>query len=87
MMKKFTVEKPLHISDFAKEYSFEELRPFYDSEATQIMHRMSGDPLYFQLVSYLWPGITKDEALAKHITQKISTISKRVICRMPFGVL
>lgn len=71
-MKKFTVEKPLHISDFAKEYSFEELRPFYDSEATQIMHRMSGDPLYFQLVSYLWPGITKDEALAKaHNTKNI----------------
>ncbi len=71
-MKKFTVEKPSHISDFAKEFNFDALRPFYDSEATQVMHRMSGDPLYFQLVSYLWPGITKDEALAKaHNTKNI----------------
>lgn len=71
-MKHFTVEKPSHISDFAKEFNFDELRPFYDNEATQVMHRMSGDPLYFQLVSYLWPGITKDEALAKaHNTKTI----------------
>ena len=65
MMKKFTVEKPQYISDFAKEFSFEELRPYYDSEAPEIMTRMVKDPLYLQLVSYLWPGITKDEALAK----------------------
>lgn len=65
MMKKFTVEKPVQISDFAKEFSFEELRPFYDSEATEVMQRMAADPMYMQLLSYLWPGITKEDALAK----------------------
>lgn len=71
-MKKFTVEKPSHISDFAKDFSFEELRPFYDSESNAIMHEMTKDPLYLQLVSYLWPGITKEEAIAKaHNTKNI----------------
>lgn len=72
MMKKFTVEKPLHISDFAKGFSFEELRPFYDSEAPAVMERMTKDPLYMQLLSYLWPGITKEEALAKAANTKNS---------------
>ena len=71
-MKKFTVEKPLHISDFAKGFSFEELRPFYDSEAPAVMQRMTQDPLYMQLLSYLWPGITKEEALAKAANTKNS---------------
>ena len=71
-MKKFTVEKPLHISDFAKGFSFEELRPFYDSEAPAVMERMTKDPLYMQLLSYLWPGITKEEALAKAANTKNS---------------
>ncbi|MBP7809312.1 MAG: 1-acyl-sn-glycerol-3-phosphate acyltransferase [Bacteroidia bacterium] len=65
MMKKFTVEKPLHTSDFAKNFSFEELRPYYDSECNEMMHEMAKDPIYLQLVSYLWPGITKEEAVAK----------------------
>lgn len=71
-MKKFTVEKPSHISDFAKDFSFEELRPFYDSESNDMMHEMAQDPMYLQLVSYLWPGITKEEAIAKaHNTKNI----------------
>lgn len=64
-MKKFTVEKPLHMSDFAKGFNFDDLRPLYDSEAPEMMQRLSKDPLYFQLVSYLWPGITKEEATTK----------------------
>lgn len=71
-MKKFTVERPSHISDFAKGFNFEELRPFYDSEAPEIMKRMAADPLYLQLVTYLWPGITKEEALAKAYNTKNS---------------
>ena len=72
MMKPFTVEKPLHKSDFAKEFSFEELRPYYDSEANAVMKQMAMDPKYMQLVSYLWPGITPEEAIAKaHNTKNI----------------
>jgi 1-acyl-sn-glycerol-3-phosphate acyltransferase len=65
MMKAFKVEKPQHVSDFAKDFNFEELRPFYDSESKTVMERMVKDPLYMQLVSFIWPGITKEEALAK----------------------
>lgn len=72
MMKKFTVEKPTHISDFAKGFNFDELRPFYDTEAPEIMKRMAADPLYLQLVTYLWPGISKEEALAKAYNTKNS---------------
>jgi 1-acyl-sn-glycerol-3-phosphate acyltransferase len=72
MMKKFAVEKPSHISDFAKEFNFDELRPFYDSEAPEVMARIAKDPLYIQLMSYLWPGISKEEALSKaHNTKTI----------------
>jgi 1-acyl-sn-glycerol-3-phosphate acyltransferase len=65
MMKAFKVEKPQHVSDFAKEFNFEDLRPYYDSESRTVMERMVKDPLYMQLVSFIWPGITKEEALAK----------------------
>ncbi len=70
MMKKFTVEKPAHMSDFAKEFNFDELRPHYDSESHKIMLRMSQDPTYHKLVAYLWPGITKEEAEAKALNTK-----------------
>lgn len=70
MMKRFTVEKPLHMSDFAKDFNFDELRPHYDSESHKIMSRMAEDPMYHQLVSYLWPGITKEEAIEKALNTK-----------------
>jgi hypothetical protein len=69
-MKPFTVEKPSHMSDFAKEFNFDELRPHYDSESHKIMSRMAKDPTYHQLVAYLWPGITKEEAVAKALNTK-----------------
>jgi hypothetical protein len=65
MMKAFKVEKPQHVSDFAKDFNFEDLRPFYDSESRAVMDRMVKDPLYMQLVSFIWPGITKEDAMAK----------------------
>ena len=70
MMKKFTVEKPVHMSDFAKDFNFDELRPHFDSESSPVMARMANDPMYHQLVSYLWPGITKEEAIAKALNTK-----------------
>ncbi len=72
MMKPFTVEKPIHKSDFVNEFNFEELRPCYDSEANAVMRNIAKDPMYMQLVSYLWPGITPEAAIAKaHNTKSI----------------
>lgn len=64
-MRAFKSEPPAHISEFAKEFNFDNLRPYYDSEVEPIMQRMAKDPLYMQLMSYLWKGISEDEAIQK----------------------
>lgn len=69
-MKLFKVEKPEHTSDFAKEFDFESLRPFYDSEVAAVMQRMSKDSTYHALVKYLWPQITIEQAIQKALNTK-----------------
>lgn len=69
-MKPFKVEKPQHISDFAKSFDFESLRPFYDSEVSSVMERMSKDPTYHALINYLWPGTTQEQAVQKALNTK-----------------
>lgn len=64
-MKEFKVEKPSHISDFAREFDFEELRPYYESEVGEVMKRMSEDPTYFKLMKYLWPEVSEEQARKK----------------------
>jgi 1-acyl-sn-glycerol-3-phosphate acyltransferase len=46
-------------------YDFEDIRPYYDHEASDAMQKLKHDPLFMQLVSYIWPGMTKEEAFAK----------------------
>ena len=64
-MKEFKVEKPSHISDFAREFDFEDLRPYYESEVGEVMKRMSEDPTYFKLMKYLWPEVSEEQARKK----------------------
>ncbi|HEY0031462.1 MAG TPA: 1-acyl-sn-glycerol-3-phosphate acyltransferase [Bacteroidia bacterium] len=45
--------------------NFEDIRPFYDHEAREVMQRLKNDPLFYQLVKYIWPDMTKEEAFAK----------------------
>lgn len=70
IMREFKVEKPSHISDFAKEFNFEELRPYYDSEVASVMQKMVEDPTYFTLMKYLWPEMSESEAREKAIATK-----------------
>lgn len=65
MLKKFTSEPAQRVSDFAKEFDFNELRPYYDSEVQGVMERIAAEPLYLQLMQYLWQGITPGEAMEK----------------------
>ncbi|MGZ3929958.1 MAG: 1-acyl-sn-glycerol-3-phosphate acyltransferase [Bacteroidia bacterium] len=65
MMKRFTSDPPPRISDFAREFDFENLRPYYDSEVETVMDRISREELYHKLMAYLWTGISKEEAIAK----------------------
>jgi 1-acyl-sn-glycerol-3-phosphate acyltransferase len=46
-------------------YNFEDIRPYYDHEARAVMQKIKTDPMFMQLVSYIWPGMTQEEAFAK----------------------
>lgn len=74
MMKIFKSAPPSRISDFAKGFNFENLRPFYDSEVKTVMSRMANDELYHKLMAYLWKGITKEESTKKALS--INTVQE-----------
>jgi hypothetical protein len=72
MMKLFTSEPAKQISDFAKEFDFEGLRPYYDHEVKGAMKRIAADELYFKLMAYLHGNISKEESVQK--AESIKTI-------------
>ncbi len=53
------------VSSFAKEFDFEDIRPYYDREAREVLFRLLEDPLFFKLVNYLWPQMTIEEVQGK----------------------
>jgi hypothetical protein len=46
-------------------YNFDDIRPYYDHEARDAMQKIKNDPLFMQLVSYIWPGMIQEEAFIK----------------------
>lgn len=70
MMKEYKSEAPETISDFAKEFNFEMLRPYYDSETPEVMKRIAVDPTYHKAMAYLWPGISEEDATKKALNTK-----------------
>lgn len=46
-------------------YNFDDIRPYYDNEAREVMRRLQHDPLFMKLVNHLWPTMTQEEAFAK----------------------
>jgi 1-acyl-sn-glycerol-3-phosphate acyltransferase len=46
-------------------YNFDDIRPYYDHEARTVMQKIKTDPMFMQLISYIWPGMTQEEAFAK----------------------
>lgn len=70
MMKFYKSEAPIKISDFAREFSFETLRPYYDSETKEVMQRIANDETYLKAMSYLWPQMSKEEAVQKALNTK-----------------
>ncbi len=69
-MKQYKSEAPARVSDFAKEFNFEVLRPYYDSETEEVMKRIAVDVTYHKAMAYLWPGITREEAVQKALQIK-----------------
>ena len=55
----------LQISDFAKEFNFDDIRPYYDDEVREVADKLITDPIFMQLVNYLWPDMTLDQVKLK----------------------
>ncbi len=64
-MKNYRSVAAERVSDFAKEFNFEMLRPYYDEETKEVMKRIAVDPVYHKAMAYLWPGISEAEAREK----------------------
>lgn len=52
-------------SDFAEGIDFEDIRAFYDHEVKDLTQKLIQDPLFMQLVNYLWPAMTFEDVKAK----------------------
>ncbi|MBL7932895.1 MAG: glycerol acyltransferase [Bacteroidia bacterium] len=59
------------VSDFAKDFDFEDIRPFHDHETPDVVRRLIVDPLFMDLINYLWPNMTFDEVKQK--AEKVET--------------
>lgn len=70
MMKVYRSAAPERVSEFAKEFNFEALRPYYDSETDEVMKRIAVDPIYHKAMAFLWPGISEQEAKEKALATK-----------------
>jgi len=59
------VAQDIRKSAFAADFDFEDIRPYYDPEAHEVLQRMSKDPLFLKLIHNLWPEMSLEEAQAK----------------------
>jgi hypothetical protein len=53
------------VSDFAKEFNFDDIRPYYDHEVHAMLQKVMEDPLFMTLINFLWPEMTFDQVKAK----------------------
>ncbi len=58
-------ERNITISDFAKDFDFDDIRAFYDHEVKDVTNKLVLDPIFMKLVNYLWPEMTFEEVKAK----------------------
>ena len=69
-MKLYKSEAPKIVSDFAQEFNFDELRPYYDNESDDAMRRMITYDPFFKAMAYLWPEMEKAEIIEKTLSIK-----------------
>ena len=69
-MKFYTSDAPKTISEFAKEFDFETLRPYYDSESEEVMNRIAYHESYHAAMSFLYPSLSKDDIINKALNTK-----------------
>lgn len=67
------------ISPFALEFNFDDIRPYYDTEARAVLLQLIEDPLFFKLVHYLWPEMTLNE-----VREKANTVFSNLDFQLQF---
>ncbi|MES2763543.1 MAG: 1-acyl-sn-glycerol-3-phosphate acyltransferase [Bacteroidota bacterium] len=69
-MKYYKSQPPKKYSDFAKEFNFELLRPYYDNESEGVMKRIAQYDSYHKAMAYLWPDMSKEAMIEKALNTK-----------------
>lgn len=69
-MKLYKSQAAKTTSDFAKEFNFEELRPYYDSESEDAMARIAHYESYYKAMAYLWPELSREAIVEKALQTK-----------------
>lgn len=69
-MKFYKSEAPKKISDFATEFNFDLLRPYFDSESKDIMERISKYESYHKAMAFIFPTMSKEEIIKKALETK-----------------
>lgn len=69
-MKLYKSQAAKTTSDFAKEFNFEELRPYYDSESEDAMARIAHYESYYKAMAYLWPELSREAIIEKALQTK-----------------
>ena len=72
MRKPYISEPPKKISEFAKEFDFENLRTCYDSETGEMMKRIAHNSSYHKAMAYFWPEMTEKQVIEKALNIKSS---------------
>lgn len=69
-MKLYKSQAPKQISSFAREFNFENLRPYYDSESKGVMDRLAYYETYYKAMAFLWPEMSKEQMIEKALNTK-----------------
>jgi hypothetical protein len=69
-MKFYKSEAPNNISDFATEFNFDLLRPYFDSESKEVMERIAQYETYHKAMAFIFPTMSKEEIIKKALDTK-----------------
>ena len=69
-MKFYKSEAPKKISDFASEFNFDLLRPYFDSESKDVMERIAKYESYHKAMAFIFPTMSKEEIIKKALDTK-----------------
>lgn len=69
-MKFYKSEAPKKISEFATEFNFDLLRPYFDTESKDVMERIAQYESYHKAMAFIFPTMSKEEIIKKALDTK-----------------